>query len=127
MEKTKYSDNRLAEELDVIVLVNNTLLSRGFPSGTIGTLTYSYTGKRRPFYALLSRADGVRAELPLRLRDFRVLNAENRHDRTLMAEYAATLSTPTCAKCAYSAHTCSNRALSALTTPSASTISLSHL
>ena len=44
MEKTKYSDNRLAEELDVIVLVNNALLSRGFPSGTIGTLTYSYTG-----------------------------------------------------------------------------------
>ena len=92
MEKTKFSDNRLAEEYDLIVLVNNTLLSRGFPSGTLGTLTYSYTGKRRPFYALLSRADGLRAEEPLHLHDFRVLNAENCRDRALIAEYATTLS-----------------------------------
>ena len=95
MEKTKYSDNRLAEEFDLLVLINNALQSRGFPSGTLGTLTYSYTGKRRPFYALLSRADGLRAETPLRLHDFRVLNAENRHDRALIAEYAAALSQTT--------------------------------
>ena len=91
MEKTKFSDNRLAEEFDLIVLVNNTLLSRGFPRGTLGTLTYSYTGKRRPFYALLSRADGLRTEEPLRLRDFRVLNVDNQRDRALITEYAATL------------------------------------
>ena len=91
MEKTKYSDNRLAEEFDLIVLTNNALLTRGFPSGTIGTLTYSYTGKRRPFYALLPCADGKRSETPLRLRDFRVLNENNPHDRSLIAEYAATL------------------------------------
>ncbi|MBQ8342591.1 MAG: hypothetical protein IJY21_00630 [Clostridia bacterium] len=94
MEKTKYSDNRLAEEYDLIVLVNNTLSERGFPRGTLGTLTYSYTGKRRPFYALLSRADGVRTEEPLHLHDFRVLNAENCRDRVLIAEYAAALSRP---------------------------------
>ena len=92
MEKTKYSDNRLAEEFDLIILVNNTLLERGFPRGTVGTLTYSYTGKRRPFYALLSRRDGARKEEPLHLRDFRVLNAENRRDRALITEYAVTLS-----------------------------------
>ena len=91
MEKTKYSDNRLAEEFDIIVLVNNSLSPRGFPSGTLGTLTYSYTGKRRPFYALLSSADGVRTETPLRLRDFRVLNVENQRDRNLIAEYGASL------------------------------------
>lgn len=92
MEKTKYSDNRLAEETDLIILINDTLSTRGFPRGTLGTLTYSYTGKRRPFYALLSRADGMRAEEPLRLHDFRVLNVENRRDRLLIAEYAAALS-----------------------------------
>ncbi len=95
MEKTKYSDNRLAEEFDLIVLINNALQARGFPSGTLGTLTYSYTGKRRPFYALLSRADGLRAEEPLHLHDFRVLNENNRRDRVLIAEYAATLSRST--------------------------------
>lgn len=91
MEKTKFSDNRLAEEWDTIVLINNALLSSGFPRGTLGTLTYSYTGKRRPFYALLARADGVRTEAPLRLHDFRVLNVDNQRDRVLLAEYAATL------------------------------------
>ena len=92
MEKTKYSDNRLAEEFDLIILTNNTLSTRGFPCGTVGTLTYSYTGKRRPFYALLSGIDGARTETPLRLRDFRVLNEDNARDRCLIAEYAATLS-----------------------------------
>ena len=91
MEKTKYSDNRLAEEFDLIVLKNNALRARGFPCGTIGTLTYSYTGKRRPFYALLSSANGERAETPLRLHDFRVLNENNSRDRALMIEYASTL------------------------------------
>ncbi len=91
MEKTKYSDNRLAEEFDLIVLKNNALRAQGFPCGTIGTLTYSYTGKRRPFYALLSLSNGERAETPLRLHDFRVLNENNSRDRALIAEYAATL------------------------------------
>lgn len=92
MEKTKYSDNRLAEESDLIILTNNALSPRGFPSGTLGRLTYAYTGKRRPFYALLSRADGLKSETPLRLHDFRVLNIDKQRDRILIAEYAATLS-----------------------------------
>ncbi len=87
MEKTKFSDNRLAEEFDLIVLVNNTHKNCGLPSGTTGRLTYSYTGRGRPLYGLFLTADGVRREEALRLRDFRVLNAEKRKDFFLIAEH----------------------------------------
>ncbi|MBQ9714242.1 MAG: hypothetical protein IJV83_02855 [Clostridia bacterium] len=89
MEKTKYSDNRLAEELDVIVLINNTLKPLGFPSGSLGRLTYSYTGRGRRMYALLFAKDGKRKEVPLRLRDFRVLDERNRRDCALMTQLPA--------------------------------------
>lgn len=89
MEKTKYSDNRLAEEFDLIVLVNNALKPLGFPSGTLGTLTYSYTGRGRPMYALLCTPDGGKQELPLRLRDFRVLDGNNRRDCALIERFFA--------------------------------------
>lgn len=86
MEKTKFCDNRLAEELDVIVLVNNAHKCRGLPSGTTGRLTYSYTGRGRPLYGLFLTEDGVQEEA-LKLRDFRVLDAEKRKDFFLIAEY----------------------------------------
>jgi hypothetical protein len=89
--KNKFLDNRLAEEFDVIVLINNSHKERGFPSGSLGTLTYSYTGRGRPMYGLLLRTDGKREEEALRLRDFRVLNADNRHDSSLIAKYTARL------------------------------------
>lgn len=87
MEKTKYLDNRLAEEFDVIVLVNNTHKSRGFPSGSLGTLTYSYTGRGRPLYGLLIGTDGQRKEEALRLNDFRVLDEKKSRDRSLIVQY----------------------------------------
>lgn len=87
MEKNKYLDNRLAEEFDVIVLVNNTHKTRGFPSGSLGTLTYSYTGRGRPLYGLLFAEDGQRREEPLRLNDFRVLDETKRRDRSLIVQY----------------------------------------
>lgn len=87
MEKNKYVDNRLAEEFDVIVLVNNTHKARGFPSGSLGTLTYSYTGRGRPLYGLLISEDGQRREEPLRLHDFRVLDEGKRRDRRLIVQY----------------------------------------
>lgn len=89
MEKSKYLDNRLAEEADVIVLVNNTHKENGFPSGSLGALTYSYTGRGRPLYGLLLAPDGQRREEPLRLNDFRVLDGSKRRDRTLLTEYLA--------------------------------------
>ena len=87
MEKNKYLDNRLAEELDLIVLVNNTHKDNGFPSGSLGTLTRSYTGRGRPLYALFPTRNGERQEQALRLCDFRVLNENNRRDCALILQY----------------------------------------
>lgn len=91
MEKTKFFDNRLAEEADMIVLTNNSHRDCGFPSGSLGQLTYSYTGRGRPLYGLLIDEDGKRREQALRLRDFRVLNEDNRRDRSLIAAYMSRL------------------------------------
>ena len=87
MEKTKFCDNRLAEEFDLIVLVNNAHKERGLPSGTTGRLTYSYTGRGRPVYVLFLTDDGAKREEALKLRDFRVLDAEKRKDFFLIADY----------------------------------------
>ena len=87
MEKTKYSDNRLAEEFDLIVLTNNTHKDRGLPSGSLGTLTYSYTGRGRPLYAIFVSPNGQKTEEALKLSDFRVLNEYNRRDSSLICEY----------------------------------------
>ena len=75
----KYSDNRLAEELDLIVLTTNRYKESGFQRGTVGTLIYSYTGLRRPMYGEFKSAN-KRTELSLRLRDFRVLNPFSQKD-----------------------------------------------
>ena len=95
MEKNKYLDNRLAEEFDMIVLVNNTHRERGFPSGSLGTLTYSYTGRGRPLYGLLVDSDGQRREEALRLNDFRVLDENKDRDRCLIVRYLAQLQNQT--------------------------------
>lgn len=91
MEKNKYIDNRLAEELDLIVLTNNTHKAEGLPSGSLGALTYSYTGRGRPMYAEFLTDDGTRFELALRLHDFRVLNENSARDLTRIAEYTRRL------------------------------------
>ena len=91
MQKTKYLDNRLAEECDLIVLTNNAHKEEGFPSGSVGTLVYSYTGRGRPLYALLLGEDGTRKEQALRLNDFRVLNERKKGDFTRIAQYVKRL------------------------------------
>ena len=87
MEKNKYFDNKLAEEFDLIVLINDTHAKSGFPSGSLGTLTYSYTGENRPLYALLETADGEKREEALKLRDFRVLNEKDSFDLSLISRF----------------------------------------
>ncbi|MBQ9728131.1 MAG: hypothetical protein IJV85_00885 [Clostridia bacterium] len=87
MEKSKYSDNRLAEELDVIVLINNSHKECGLPSGSLGALTYSYTGRGRPLYGQFTTTDGEKREERLKLHDFRVLNENNLRDLSLIARY----------------------------------------
>lgn len=91
MQKTKYLDNRLAEETDLIVLTNNAHKEDGFPSGSVGTLTYSYTGRGRPLYGLLLNVDGVRKEQALRLNDFRVLDERKKRDCSLIVQYVRQL------------------------------------
>lgn len=85
--KNKYNDNKLAEELDLIVLLNDTHKQSGLQSGALGTLTYSYTGKQTPLYAEFALADGTKKEEPLSLTDFRVLNEKNEKDLSVIIEY----------------------------------------
>ena len=84
--KNKYTDNRLAEEFDLIILTDDCLKKQGFPRGTLGTLVYSYTGKGRPLYALFDTGK-KRLEFPLSLRDFRVLNERDDKDARIILEY----------------------------------------
>ena len=85
--KNKYTDNRLAEEFGLIVLTNDAHLSKGLPTGSLGTLTYSYTGLGRPMYGEFELADGERVEEPLKFRDFRVLDEKNERDLSLIMTY----------------------------------------
>ena len=84
--KTKYNDNRLAEELDLIVLTNDRHLQSGLPKGSLGTLTYSYTGANRPLYGEFIDEKGNRFEEKLDLFDFRVLDLHARADVATLAK-----------------------------------------
>ncbi len=85
--KNKYNDNKLAEEFDLIVLTGDEHALSGLPKGTLGTLTYSYTGFDRPLYAEFAAADGSRFEEPLALSDFRVLNERNKGDLSVITQF----------------------------------------
>lgn len=87
MMKNKYNDNRLAEELDWIVLTNDAHSAEGLPDGSLGTLTYSYTGKDNPLFAEFAAADGSRFETKLKLKDFRVLDFQSESDLKLFASF----------------------------------------
>ena len=85
--KNKYNDNKLAEEFDLIVLTGDSHAANGLPKGTLGTLTYSYTGFDRPLYAEFAAADGSRFEEPIALDDFRVLNERSELDRSVIVRF----------------------------------------
>ena len=82
--KSKYTDNRLAEEFDLIVLTDDTHAKRGLKAGALGTLTRSYTREDEPLYAEFAFADGTRREEALTLWDFRVLNEQNAGDLSMI-------------------------------------------
>ena len=84
--RNKYNDNKLAEEFDLIILTNNTLAKEGLPQGTLGTLTYSYTGAR-PLYAEFALADGSKKEKAVDLEAFRVLNINSKKDLSIVCEF----------------------------------------
>ena len=85
--KTKYNDNKLAEELDLIVLTSDSHRQNGLPKGSLGTLTYSYTGERNPLFAEFAIADGTKREEQLSLSDFRVLDEKNAEDLSVIVKY----------------------------------------
>ena len=85
--KDKYSDNKLAEELDLIVLTDDTHAKRGLRAGALGTLIRSYTRESEPLYAEFAFADGTKTEEPLSLWEFRVLNEKNERDLSVIIEY----------------------------------------
>ena len=85
--RNKYCDNKLAEELDLIMLTSDAHLQNGLPRGSLGTLTYSYTGLERPLYAEFAAADGSRFEEPLALDDFRVLNVREDEDLSAIVRF----------------------------------------
>ena len=85
--KTKYDDNRLAEEFDLIVLTQNTRAKRGLPRDTLGTLICSYTGESTPLYAEFAMSDGTRKEEALALSEFRVLNERDDKDLSIIIKY----------------------------------------
>ena len=78
----KYSDNKLAEEFDLIILLKDKGCAK---KGSVGKLIQSYTGKHRPMFALFSRV-----EIPLYLKDFRVLNPSERKDLQILSAYLKT-------------------------------------
>lgn len=86
----KYIDNKLAEELDLIVLVKNDHAEKGLPKGSVGTLIESYTGQNNPLYGDFKLRNGKHVEEALALNDFRVLNPRSDFDVELIAEYMRT-------------------------------------
>lgn len=87
-EKNKYTDNRLAEELDLIVLTDDKYATFGLPRGSLGTLIDAYAGKNKPLYAQFETENG-RVEQALSLRDFRVLNENDRLDAGILLKHLA--------------------------------------
>ena len=63
----KYIDNKLAEEMDLIVLTTNGHLREGLPRGSVGTLIESYTGHEKPFRDLHLVKMSQSILLPVRL------------------------------------------------------------
>jgi hypothetical protein len=84
--KNKYTDNKLAEEFDLIVLLNDTHRAVGIRRGALGTLTRSYTGGSQPLYATFETDEHMQ-EMAVGLDDFRVLDVKTPRDLSLITAY----------------------------------------
>lgn len=86
----KYIDNKLAEEMDLIVLLTDKHRKDGLPEGSVGTLIDSYTGHDKPLYGdfvLCGENGGRHLEEALGLYDFRVLDPKSARDLPIIASY----------------------------------------
>ena len=72
--KNKYTDNRLAESADEIILVRAT---GEYPSGTVGLLSKDYTGRGRGFEGLFGEEG---KPVALKMNEFRVLRPYEKRD-----------------------------------------------
>lgn len=84
--KNKYEDNKLAEEMDLIVLRTNKYRRDNLPWGSVGTLIESYRGMRYPLCGLFKTPEGNK-EIELSVRGFRVLNPDEEHDARIIVGY----------------------------------------
>ena len=82
----KYIDNKLAEEMDLIVLTTDTHEKQGLPKGRVGTRIDSYTGHDKPLYGDF-RKGKKHLEAALGLHDFRVLDPDSPRDIGIIASY----------------------------------------
>ena len=82
----KYTDNKLAEEFDWIVLTGDKHAVHGLPAGSFGTLISSYSGDDT-VYAEFETANGYKQEEAIAIADFRVLNVKSDSDLPLIVEY----------------------------------------
>lgn len=82
----KYTDNKLAEEFDWIVLTDDTHAQSGLPAGSFGTLISSYSGREQNLYARFEQ-DGFAQEEAIALSDFRVLDVKNDNDLPVIVAY----------------------------------------
>ena len=86
ISRDKYTDNKLAEEFDLIILLNDNHKSSGLEKGTLGTLISAYSQSNRPLYAAFER-DNRTVEEPVGLHEFRVLNVKHQDDLGLVTAY----------------------------------------
>lgn len=84
--KNKYNDNKLAEEFDWIVLLNDKHRANGLSRGDLGTLTKSYTGNGKPLYAAFGSGEYWQ-ETAVGLDEFRVLDVRAPRDLSLITAY----------------------------------------
>ncbi len=84
--KSKYTDNKLAEEFDLIVLLNDKHRAAGITQGALGTLTRSYTGANQPLYAAFETDERMQ-EMAVGLDEFRVLDVKTARDLSLVTTY----------------------------------------
>ena len=85
-KKNKFTDNRLAEELDLVLLTSGDFIKNGLPKGSLGTLISSYTTKNKPLYIQFD-TDLGKIEQAVSLSDFRVLNEHDDYDASIIVDY----------------------------------------
>ena len=84
--RDKYTDNKLAEEFDLIVLLNDNHKPNGLEKGALGTLISAYSQNNRPLYATFENGNCT-IEEPVALNEFRVLNIHRQDDLGIVTAY----------------------------------------